>query len=102
MLQIKNYNIIKFLMSGGLAAVTEYLTFLLFHKFGLFLIFANALSFLCGLVVSFMLNKHWVFSRKGNGPRQFVMYLTLAGLNLILGSALIILLVEELQIPALI
>jgi putative flippase GtrA len=87
-------------MSGGLAATTEYLTFLVLHKLGLWLFLANALSFLCGLVVSFLLNKHWVFSHKGNASRQFAMYGTLAALNLAISSVTIVVLVQEVGLPA--
>ena len=96
----RHSKILKFLMSGSLAASTEYVTFLALHAIGLMLVLANALSFSCGLIISFLLNKHWVFSRKGNGPKQFVMYATLAGINLIIGSGLIVLLVHGLQLPA--
>jgi putative flippase GtrA len=95
----KYHKPLKFLMSGGLAAFTEYTSFLVLHHFGVVLVLANALSFCCGLVISFMLNKHWVFSRKGDGPKQFMMYATLALINLVISSGLIVLLVHNLNIP---
>lgn len=90
----KYHNVAKFLMSGGVAALAEYLSFVALHHLGMYLIAANALSFSCGLVISFTLNKHWVFSRKGNGTRQFAAYFVLALVNLVLGSGLIVLLAE--------
>ena len=92
--------IIKFLMSGGTAALVEYATFLLLHGAGLKLLLANALSFSGGLVTSFMLNKHWVFSHKGDGRKQFVLYFVLAAVNLAIGSGLLLFLVHGLKIPA--
>jgi putative flippase GtrA len=95
----KYHNVIKFITSGGLAALTEYSVFLVLHHVDVQLILANALSFCCGLVVSFTLNKHWVFSRKGNGSQQFVLYACLAVINLFLSSALIVFLVHVVRIP---
>ena len=94
--------LLKFLTSGGIAATTEYTSFLLLHKVGLLLFYANALSFSCGLVISFLLNKHWVFSHKGAYSKQFVMYATLAVINLIISSVVIVLLVHVFNLPPLV
>lgn len=92
---VKKYaSILKFLMSGGVAAATEYVVFLVLHEIGLPLFIANAFSFMCGLVVSFTLNKQWVFAKKGGGSRQFTMYFTLACINLLISSGLLSLLVH--------
>ena len=98
----KYHNVFKFIMSGGLAALIEYSVFLGLHHLGFFLVVANALSFCCGLGVSFTLNKHWVFSHKKNGRKQFVMYTTLACINLVLGSGLILLFVKVWGLPPLV
>lgn len=92
----KYAKVIRFLMSGGVSALVEYSTFLLLHGLGLVLVLANALSFSCGLVVSFLLNKHWVFSHKGSARKQFAQYLVLAGVNLAAGSGVIVVLVHGL------
>lgn len=100
MVLVRYNRLIKFLMSGGLAT-TEYATFLVLHSFGLWLFVANALSFSCGLVVSFLLNKHWVFSHKGGYSKQFARYATLALVNLIISSS-IVLLVHKIGLSAMI
>jgi putative flippase GtrA len=84
----------KFLISGGCAAATEYGMFLLLVS-GLPLFAANSISFLGGLAVSFFLNKRWVFLNKGRMTRQIVLYVTLAGVNLLTGNMVIWLLVEN-------
>lgn len=89
-------------MSGSLAAGTEYAVFLLLHHVGLLLIAANVLSFSCGLAISFLLNKHWVFSRKGGVTKQFIIYAILAAVNVCISSGLIIAFVDHLNVPALI
>lgn len=84
----KYHKVIKFLVSGGLAAVTEYVSFL-----ALILIIpvvpANALSFMLGLIVSFSLNRSWVFESRQETKKKFMQYSLLAFVNLIIGSAFI-------------
>lgn len=89
-------NIFKFLMSGAAAAATEFIVFVVLHEIDLPLFVANALSFMCGLVVSFTLNKQWVFTKKGGGPQQFTMYFVLACINLLISSGLLSLFVHGL------
>lgn len=98
----KYTKVFKFLMSGGLAAGTEYLTFFVLHELGVVLLLANAMSFMGGLVVSFLLNKHWVFSHKGAASRQFGMYVTLAVINLLISSGIIYVLVHTAQLSPLV
>lgn len=89
-------NILKFLMSGATAAATEFVVFLILHEIGIPLFIANALSFMCGLGVSFTLNKQWVFVKKGGGTQQFTMYFALACINLLVSSGLLSLFVHQL------
>lgn len=81
--------IARFLLSGGTAALTDYATFLvMFYVLGTTIVVANVTSFLAGLVVSFLLNKKWVF--KGGQAKstrtQTVLYVSLAFLNLFITS----------------
>ena len=81
MIQINN-KILKFLMSGGTAAATEFVVFAIILKFIDNLLISNSVSFLCGLVVSYTLNRLWVFDSKANVKKQFSEYFILATINL--------------------
>jgi len=95
--------LIKFIISGGLAAITEYSTFfLLIHFVHLPLIESNVISFLSGFVVSFLLNRSWVFASNGKIRRQLVAYLILASVNLVLSNVLLLCFVQILTLPALV
>ncbi|HMH69937.1 MAG TPA: GtrA family protein [Candidatus Saccharimonadales bacterium] len=89
-----NTKFIRFIISGGSAAIVEYGLFLLLSALYAPILVANTVSFLAGLVVSFTLNKVWVFSSKGALKRQFISYLLLALVNIVIGNALIWLFVE--------
>lgn len=92
----KMKRLFRFLISGGSAAVVEYGVFIVLASLLSFsLIIAQSVSFMVGFVVSFSLNRAWVFkSGKGNVKSQLVKYSTLAFVNLILSNILIAFLVN--------
>ena len=80
----------KFILSGGTAALVEYLTFIvLYNVLDTWLILSNIISFSLGLITSYSLNKLWVFDTKGDTKRSFALYLLLAGVNLCISSGLL-------------
>lgn len=81
--------LVKFGMSGGATVAADYLTFALTYKvLGFDLFFATALSLLAGFVVSFTLNRQWVFNAKSadaekRAIEQLVLYAALFVFNTI-------------------
>ena len=59
------------------------------------------MSFLAGFVVSFVLNRIWVFNSKGGWWHDLIKYSVLAAVNLALGNAMIWLLVGPASLPPL-
>lgn len=93
--------ITKFITSGIAAALTEYSLFTtLFLLFGTNLFIANSVSFLCGLTVSFLLNKHWVFQSKRRYHTELIKYTTLAIINLGISTIALYVTVTSLGIDA--
>lgn len=92
MLHLLRSSAAKYLIVGGLAFTTEYLTFFVLYNTKVNLIFATSVSFLCGLVVSFIGNKAWAFSVAVpvNGMRKQVFYYALlAAANLFTANILV-------------
>lgn len=90
-----NHRLLKFLISGGSAALIEYIVFLILNSLlRVDVIVANTVSFSCGLVVSYMLNRVWVFKSAADHKKQFASYLLLAVINLVLSNILVWLLVH--------
>lgn len=82
--------IVRFLISGGSAAIVEFSVFLLFREaLDINLQVANVLSFSCGLVTSFLLNKYWVFGSNATAAGEFVRYAVLAGINLCISTLIL-------------
>jgi len=82
----------KFLTSGVSAALVEYAVFLLLV--GTIakdqVVVAQTVSFLAGLIVSFSLNRRWVFSPQRKASRTFVEYFALATINLVITNILLL------------
>ena len=94
--------IMKFLVSGSLAAITEYVSFAVMEKAGIILIASQTISFLCGFVVSFLLNRAWVFKSKEKISRQLMKYGLLAAINLVLTNLVMNCMVYVLHVNSLI
>lgn len=99
---VKHSKLARFIATGGSAAVVEYIAFIILHRLGLHILVANSLSFACGLIVSFCLNRFWVFRSRDNVSTQFGMYAVLAVINLCISDALIWVAVNKLSMRALI
>lgn len=97
---LNKYKLIRYLISGGLAALIEYIVFLLllFSRFDT--VVAQGVSFLCGLGVSFLLSKRWVFTSRGSAKQEFMKYFLLAVVNLVIGSLVIYILVDVILFPS--
>jgi putative flippase GtrA len=80
--------LVKFLVAGLLTVVVDYGTFsAAFVVLHLDLRVATVASYTSGVVVSFLLNKIWVFDSRGNSGtqdmRQLLLYGLLLGLNIL-------------------
>lgn len=82
---IKKKELLRFLVGGGSAVIVDYITYKLFMILGLERSIAKALSFICGSVVGFVINKRWTFESegfsKGEVLRYIILYLCTAWIN---------------------
>lgn len=53
--------ILKFLVGGGTAVLVDFFTYKLFMLIGMERTIAKTLSFICGSMVGFIINKYWTF-----------------------------------------
>jgi putative flippase GtrA len=82
---------VKYLLTGGGSFIFEYGSFLLLMWAFHMLVFANVISFIVGLLVSFYIQHAWTFKTdyKHTKRRQFASYLTLALINIVLTSQVV-------------
>ncbi|MBP6917160.1 GtrA family protein [Candidatus Saccharibacteria bacterium] len=82
---INQNTVIKYILTGGLAFVIDYLLLLAsYYVFSLPLWLATTLGYVGGLCVSFFVNRTWVFGdigKKRKMTRQFVEYILLLLFN---------------------
>lgn len=98
---ILNKQLIRYLISGGTAFLSEYsVFFILFNFAGLGIVSSNIFSYICGIVISFSLNRSWSFKSDGfrySSLKQSLFYLSLAVINLLITS-FILSLSEKLEV----
>ncbi|MEU8257327.1 GtrA family protein [Micromonospora inaquosa] len=81
---------VRFLIVGGLSAITDTSALYLFHGvLGVWLPFATVLAFAVAFVVNFGLNRAWSFGSSGDVGGQAWRYLLLVLVNLALTVALV-------------
>jgi len=90
---IHHTHIFKYLIVGVTAFVTEYGVFFLLYQTTHFQLYvANSLSFICGLIVSFIFNRLWTF-REGvftkSTSKQITIYVILATFNLLMINVIV-------------
>ncbi|HEX3027958.1 MAG TPA: GtrA family protein [Clostridia bacterium] len=91
----------KYLVTGVLAAVTEYGLFILLKNYvGLWYMFANIPAYFAGFWISFLLNRFWSFNSKENFKKQLLQYFALFSINLCVQSILLYLLTGPAGIPS--
>lgn len=83
------WRLLRYFIAGGTAFVSDYGTFLIWHyAVGLSVRLSSAISFLTGLVVSYLLQKYWVFEVKHQTNdfkrKETYLYVALAVFNLLI------------------
>ncbi len=90
---IKKKNIqqfIKYLFVGGTSFLLDYGLFLLLYKqFGVFEVYANAVSVFVAFWYNFLLNKFWSFESNDDFFKQMLSYLALMFFNMLFSSGFI-------------
>jgi putative flippase GtrA len=90
--------IVRFIISGGLAAVVNFaFLYVLTEFFHFWYLLSSACAFFLAIAVSFFLQKHWTFENyeKESTIRQFSVFGVIAGVNLLLNTALVFFFVEK-------
>lgn len=90
--------LIKFLISGGISALTSFSSLYVFTEFfNIWYLFSVVIAFFLALLASFLLQKFWTFNNRDREKAglQFVCYSILALLNLTLNVSIVYFLVEK-------
>ena len=69
--------ILKFLIGGGTAVIVDFLTYKIFMILGIERTIAKTLSFICGSIVGFIINKYWTFKSSKFEIKEILKYIVL-------------------------
>ena len=96
--------ILKFVVVGGLAFLIDYGIYtLLISAFHVYYIIASVISFTLSVIFNYILSIKLVFDvKKKQGPKEFIIFVILSVIGLILNSLILYLSVELMQIHKLI
>ena len=75
--EIKLKELLRFLVGGGSAVVTDYLVYRLLLFWNCDISLSKAVSYICGAAVGFVINKLWTFESKGFSKMEVVRYIIL-------------------------
>lgn len=84
--KIKKKELVRFLFGGGSAVAVDFITYQIFLKMGIEMDYAKGISFLCGSVVGFILNKLWTFECKRFSKGEIVRYALLYSCTAMINS----------------
>jgi len=84
--EIKVKELLRFLVGGGSAVLVDYTgyRFLLFLNVDLFI--AKAVSFICGAIVGFIINKLWTFESKKFVKEEILKYIILYSITALINT----------------
>ena len=80
MKEVNKFNkieILKFLVGGGSAVVTDFIAYKLLMNFGMDRNSAKTISFICGSIVGFIINKYWTFKSPKFQIKEILKYAVL-------------------------
>ncbi|MFR4981097.1 MAG: GtrA family protein [Clostridium neonatale] len=83
---IKTKELLRFLVGGGSAVITDYVIYKILLSIGLDISIAKAISFICGSIVGFIINKLWTFESKNFVKSEIWRYAILYGITAVINS----------------
>ena len=96
--------IVRYGIAGSIGAFSNFtLFYALTYGLKVWYVFASIISFSIALIISFILQKFWVFNNREIGKihSQFLSYLVIGSINLVCNTGIVYLLVEFLDFPKL-
>lgn len=75
--KIKKKELLRFLVGGGSAVMVDYIAYQIFMYVGIDRNISKGISFICGSIVGFLLNKLWTFESSNFKKSEIVRYIIL-------------------------
>jgi len=93
--------ILRYTISGIISTVANLLFLKIFIDMGIYYIFSNIISYIIGVILSYILNRKYVFlnSTKHNRKKQFIIFFIMRILSLIIDNILFYIFITVLDFP---
>lgn len=72
--RVQKKELFRFLIGGGNAVLVDGIAYTVLLRAGFHLLTAKAVSYVCGAVAGFVINKLWTFESRGFSGREIVKY----------------------------
>lgn len=97
---IKLKEVSRFLVGGGSAVIIDYVVYIILMS-KLDISIAKAISFVCGSIVGFIINKLWTFESKSFSKNEVGKYVVLYAITAYINSAINQFILKVMAIPIL-
>jgi len=98
-LEVRLPRFLRYIAVGAGSFVLDYVVFLFcLRLLGIAYLLANATGFVCGFLASFYFHGRYTFDLEGGLGKHFLRYCLLAQISLVLGSLVLFLLVQGLEL----
>lgn len=91
--KIRKKEILRFLVGGGSAVITDYFFYHLLMRFGVALSISKGISYILGAIIGFIINKLWTFESKQFQMKEIgkytILYIGSAIANMIINAIII-------------
>lgn len=92
--KLRNSEIIRYIMTGGLTTAVNYALFFLLNTVSVNYLAANSIAWLGAVIFAFCANRRVVFQSRGRKSREFARFFSLRLLTLLLENLLLFLFVD--------
>lgn len=101
-IKIKKKELLRFLVGGGSAVITDYISYRILLYIGINMSAAKVISYVCGAVLGFVINKLWTFESIGFSKAEIIKYIMLYMVSACVNAGInkVVILVVNMQIIA--
>lgn len=83
---IKTKELFRFLIGGGTGVITDYIVYRILLSMNIDISISKTVSFICGSIVGFIINKLWTFESKSFIKSEIYRYIILYSITAIINS----------------
>jgi len=98
----RSFEFMKFCLVGAVNTAVDFTVFTVLSNLGVLLLVAQCISYTCGVLNSFLLNRTWTFRGRGQSSGQLIRFLVLNLGTLTITYGLLIYFQNSLALPLLI